>query len=135
MTLRKQSNFDGDFNKISHKNKFFSYFYRRTFFHRLTQSVWSDVFYVKPELKTTIIERCLLWQQREERFSPVFNLDVQECPCVLDQAIIDIARFHDDPNCHAMSNSINAKKRSINCIHQPQAERCFRLVAPGYCTT
>ncbi|OWF50292.1 hypothetical protein KP79_PYT23936 [Mizuhopecten yessoensis] len=96
------------------------------------QRVWSDAFVVIPKNITESKASCTRWQTTDDQLPSLSGVDVQVCPCRLDQAEIDLVRFHPDPMCQSPDGSQQSDAdTSINCLVHPHAKQCFRLNTPG----
>ncbi|XP_048752954.2 protein mesh-like isoform X2 [Ostrea edulis] len=91
-----------------------------------TRGIWSDIFAIVPTQEHSK-QLCFSWLRNEVRMPGVSSDDLPPCPCTLQQALMDTARYQPDPDC----NMINTRKQDLNCLYRADAQHCVRLSAPG----
>ncbi|XP_060075248.1 sushi domain-containing protein 2-like [Ylistrum balloti] len=92
------------------------------------QRIWSDAIVVTPRNIDESKTSCNQWKAMDDQLPSLSDIETQVCPCRLDQAEIDILRFHSDPMCQFPDNSLRPES---NCLFYQQAKKCFRLNTPG----
>nr|XP_034303984.1 protein mesh isoform X2 [Crassostrea gigas] len=91
------------------------------------KGIWSDVFPLAVQ-QDKANEFCKNWSISEAQLPSLRRIadDVQPCPCMLDQALLDIVRFQPDPDCNMFN-----RNRTGNCSHRKDSTHCIRMPQAG----
>lgn len=95
---------------------------------RPERGIWTDIFAVVPSHQETK-RFCYNWIRQERGLPLVTYDDLPPCPCTLQQALMDTARYQPDPDCN---NLMDNKDPDLNCLYRASARHCIRLSQPGY---
>lgn len=103
-----------------------------TYILRPERGIWTDIFAVVPSRQDTK-RFCYNWIKQESKLnvSLLSSEDVPPCPCTLQQALMDTARYQPDPDCN---NLMDNKDPDLNCLYRASARHCIRLGKPRYVT-
>ncbi|XP_076091868.1 protein mesh-like isoform X1 [Mytilus galloprovincialis] len=85
---------------------------------------WSDMFTVNVNRQNSTAS-CYEWWSMDLNQQTITSKDVNPCPCTLEVANIDSARFSVDPQCYIIEGS------EFVCQFQPNAKVCYRLNIPS----
>ena len=85
---------------------------------------WSDMFTVLVNMSTSM-QICEDWNINDMTIQTMHHENVTSCPCSLDVALLDLARFHIDPLC--VETAVNV----YDCYQQPFAKLCFKQNLPS----
>ena len=85
---------------------------------------WSDMFTVLVNISTSM-QICEDWNRTDMTFQTIQHEDVTSCPCSVDVALLDLARFHIDPSCVEIELNI------YDCYQHPFAKLCFKQNLPS----
>ncbi|CAG2215760.1 unnamed protein product [Mytilus edulis] len=85
---------------------------------------WSDMFTVNVNRQNSTAS-CYEWWSMDLNQQTITSKDVNPCPCTLEVANIDSARFSVDPQCYRIEGS------EFVCQFQPNAKVCYRLNIPS----
>ncbi|XP_052091067.1 protein mesh-like isoform X1 [Mytilus californianus] len=85
---------------------------------------WSDMFTVNVNRQQSQTS-CYEWWSKDLNQQTINSKDVNPCPCTLDVANIDSARFSVDPQCYKIEGS------EFFCQFQTHAKVCYRLNIPS----
>lgn len=97
------------------------------FCFRLERGIWSDIFAVVP-MQQKSKQFCFSWIRQEVRLPEVSSRDTPPCPCTLQQALMDTARYQPDPDCNVVTKTSDDE---FNCQYRNDAQHCVRLSIPG----
>ncbi|XP_056008372.1 sushi domain-containing protein 2-like isoform X1 [Ostrea edulis] len=92
-----------------------------------TRGIWSDIFAIVPSQEQSK-QFCSSWLRNEARLPRLSSGDISPCPCTLQQALVDTARYQPDPDCNRITNT---RIQDLNCLYRADAQHCVRLSAPG----
>lgn len=92
------------------------------------RGIWTDIFAVVPSHQETK-RFCYNWIRQERGLPLVTYDDLPPCPCTLQQALMDTARYQPDPDCN---NLMDNKDPDLNCLYRASARHCIRLSQPGF---
>ncbi|XP_048752938.2 protein mesh-like [Ostrea edulis] len=98
-----------------------------TEFELLERGIWSDIFAVVP-MQQKSKQFCFSWIRQEVRLPEVSSRDTPPCPCTLQQALMDTARYQPDPDCNVVTKTSDDE---FNCQYRNDAQHCVRLSIPG----
>ncbi|XP_062581789.1 protein mesh-like [Saccostrea cucullata] len=91
------------------------------------RGIWSEIFAVVPQQQKS--QRfCQNWLRQEYHLSRVSSQNIPPCPCTLQQALMDTARYQPDPDCNMVTKT---RDGDFNCLYRADAKHCVRLSVPG----
>nr|XP_022323669.1 protein mesh-like isoform X1 [Crassostrea virginica] len=89
------------------------------------RGIWSDIFSLA-ENPDRALSLCKDWLEKEGKKPSLPSDDIQPCPCTLNHALLDVARFQPDPDCNMFN-----KNSSETCLYRRNATHCIRLSKAG----
>ncbi|XP_062581787.1 uncharacterized protein LOC134243551 [Saccostrea cucullata] len=87
------------------------------------RGIWSDIFAVVPQRQKSR-RFCQNWLRQEFHLSGVSSENIPPCPCTLQQALMDTARYQPDPDCNMVTKT---RDGDFNCLYRADAQHCVRL--------
>ncbi|XP_061188889.1 protein mesh-like [Saccostrea echinata] len=93
----------------------------------LERGIWSEIFAVVPQHQKSR-RFCQDWVRQEYHLSRVSSQNIPPCPCTLQQALMDTARYQPDPDCNMVTK---IRDENFNCLNRADAQHCVRLSMPG----